>query len=79
MKSFDSLTSICDRVTLVNAEVTRDRIMCGFALIDAYCRSPVYFFGVGTIELQTIHTDRPNSITLSSEQDNIEFALCPSN
>lgn len=77
MQLFDSLTSTCDRVTLVNAEVTKDRIMCGFAFIGSYCRSPIMFAGIGAITLQDIHTDRPNSITLSSEHDDIEFLLTP--
>ena len=79
MKIFESMTSVCDRVTLVNGEVARDRVMCGFAFIDAHCNSPIVFPDGTAIALDSIHQDRPNSITLSSENDDIQFALWLSN
>lgn len=77
MKTFEVMTSVCDRVTLINGEVTRSGVMCGFAFIDAYCTSPILFADGTRIALSEIHANRPNSITLSSERDDIQFAIAP--
>jgi len=80
MQEFDLLESTCNRVTLVNGEITKRGVMCGFALlseglgdrVDLLLRSP------DSIEILTIaipqnFQNRPTSATLSSPEDNIEF------
>lgn len=79
LQQFDYLKSTSGTVELVNVEVTSSRVLCGFAFIEAWSQSDLSFLddrgNSFAIVLPDELCNQPNAIAISSENDDIFFAI----